>query len=269
MLRKLLILQAILALCLFSKAAFSESFAMTPENIRSTLLNGSDDDIEHLATELGLMAPNGNIDSAKKNVPCDAYDKVDIFSANLIASEENVVLQASSSICYYSYLIILKKESTGTWSYVATAPLFARTNVPSISFDELISKGSHEIVVENNQEDYGTGIQQYDFTIFRLTPSGLRVILNEPSKIVFAIPIRDAQGKQANSEQEELTTFRIVEADGKGSNTTGLKDIESKQVLTDHQTQIIRYWRYYWVPELGIFERVSFWPAGHSAVESH
>ena len=246
-------------LSVISQSSLANSKLLTPEGVKDILANGNDTQIKSMATELNLVIPKRMTNGSTEDSVCDLFsaDNIKITYVALAVSQKSAVVQANSANCGFSYLVIFNEDQSHTWHHVTTLPLFAKTQMPVVQFEEMISKGSHEIIVRDSQEDYGTGIQQLDVVIFKMIGQEMRVVFNEPSKVVFSVPLND----KTNSDQEETATFDFVDVKSNDESATALKEIQSKQVISDHKTNITRYWKYVWVPELRIFEKVSTLPS--------
>ena len=120
-----------------------------------------------------------------------------------------------------------------------------------MSYASLVTPGVSDVIVRRWQEDGGSGFDQEGMIIFAWGPEGPRVIFDEPSKLVFAIPTNNG-GK---TDQSEDSSFSIDADDRTGDEHSAAKMITQRQSIRDHGVSIVRFWDYYWDPELGLFQK--------------
>jgi hypothetical protein len=104
---------------------------------------------------------------------------------------------------------------------------------PNLS-QEIISSDVEEIVVRDNETDYGTGVLQLNMTIWKLFACGPQVIFDEPSSQIFDIPLADPP---RNTSQEEHSEFTFVSSQGGQQSGAEPKRILQKQVVHDEHGQ--------------------------------
>lgn len=243
-----------IALCTFGRPLPSPPAVLQPSQIRQQLLGGSKSKRAHLSKVLHLVIPRWRIVGAKAAIPCLGFDSVKIAYVNLLPPHLQAVLGASSQSCQYTYLVVLQATGADTWKYIQTVAVWTKYASPRVSFESLVSPGTKEMIVRNNAIDYGTGIQQVNMTIWKLYPSGLQVIFDEPSRVVFAIPISGTE----NSEQSEESQFVFVPP-SQGGVRTSVKQILQKQTIHDHRDSFTRWWLYIWIPEMHRFQKEPAW----------
>lgn len=224
----------------------------SPTVIRDTLTKGDASAVKKLAASLGMTTPKDWINRAKTDFPCTAFDAVDIGKQSLFRSRPQVILYARApSMCGMAFVTILDKPSKGGWRVVDTIRLRERNVTPHISYEKLINPEHSEIVVKNNEVDYGTGIENIRMTIFSVNTDGARVIFDEPMKLNWTVPVSES-GKHQQSNQTETDEYNFLDdKDGNGK-VTGTKIILRKESIKDHDTTITRWWNYSWDPSIGI-----------------
>lgn len=222
----------------------------TPRHVEALLLQGTIQQRTTLAVALHLMIPKAARAGATADLPCDDFDSVKVQPVPLRPPGRQVVLTVASSMCGYTYVVVLAEMRPGTWHDVRTIPLLSKYTVPQISFHALVTGGTQEIIVHNQDVDDGTGIQQRDFVVWKLLPGGLQVVLDEPARTRLAIP----QGRSGNTNQSEQGTF-IFKRVLPSSQHVGLERLLEKQTIRDHGTRITRWWRYRWSALINRFQR--------------
>jgi hypothetical protein len=88
-------------------------------------------------------------------------------------------------------------------------------------------------------------------TIYKLFQSRLEVVFDEPDHVVLAVPSND--NPQGNTDQRQESEYTIVSPE-EGPSATSSKQILQKQVINEHNTTIVRWWLYAWVPEIRRFQ---------------
>lgn len=224
--------------------------SLSPDQIKQLLTQEEDESkLAKLATDLDLMIPKRAINGATADEPCTQFSAVEVIPVKFHGNHSQVLLNISS-VCWYTYLVLLEESKANAWRHVQTVPVGAKYNAPVVTFESMISRDAKEMIVKDYENDSGTGILQTNMAIWKLLDGRLRVVFDEPTHTQFDIPL-NPKGPDYSTEQSEDSDFSIV----KGSGQTGLKDIVQKQVIRDHKTKITRYWEYGWVPELQKFQK--------------
>ena len=231
---------------------------MDPVQIKSHLLSGTHSQRYQLSGSLHLVIPKETRWRAKADIPCLDFDSVKISYTTLRFHQSNAVVEAHSQGCHYTYLIILSSKGVNNWSYTGTIPLWSRNEVPNIRFESLLSPGVNEIVVRNNETDYGTGILQTNMTIWKVDNRALRVIFDEPTSVKFKIPI--GKGSLENSDQTEESQFTFVRPRAEENTPTSAKQILQKQTIHIRGVTVTRWWLYRWVSAVQRFRKEPTWP---------
>lgn len=244
-------------LCSFVSVAECAEITLTPEKIKFVLLNGSDSQLTNLSSDLHLIISKYNVVGALKDVACTEFDSVDIIHANLRKPYSQAILKIYSSSCQYTYLVILEQAKLHTWRFIQTISLWSKDRIPRITFEKLVNSNESEIVAQDYETDYGTGILQTDMTIWKLCQNGLQVIFDEPMHVAFSI----SKGKNGmeNTDQNENSVFTFVDGELELADRVSDRQILQQQVILDHQAKIVRWWKYSWVPESGRFQKHPTW----------
>ncbi len=230
----------------------------SPERIRESLTEGSEKQRKGLVESLRLFLPPG-ARTGGQQLPCMEYKStpgrgatVDLHQVVLKAPGPQTVIVARPQDCEYQFLVVMEQIAPGQWAHRGTVPIFAKHWEPEISFRQLVSAGESEIVVRNRPTDIGTGMLQRNMTIFKLLDGSLRVILDEVEKQTFAIPTT-RNGQPANTAQTQESEFWLIDSE---PGEQSIKDIVEKQVIRDHETQLVRWRLFLWRPELEVFQAV-------------
>lgn len=232
---------------------FSSARGATIDSPRSTallLVHGTEVQRTELANALGLMLPSNR--PHHDQIPCTLFDQASTERVTLARHTQYDVMKSVSSICGYTYLTIFRK-SKSTWRYLQTISLWSKDKTPQVTFESLIVAGEKDIVASNYETDYGSGILQTNITIWRLHDNRLHVILDEPTKVNFAIPAGPTAFE--NTEQSEDSTF-LFQPDVNGTAKT---KILQKQIIRQNGARIIRWWQFTWDPSMNRFRRQPTW----------
>jgi hypothetical protein len=239
--------------CLLSQSAEAAGSpeSLTPDQIKQLLTQEEDEGegeskLAKLATDLELMIPKRTRWGATEDMPCTAFPAVEVIPVKLHGNKSQVLLNISSD-CRYTYLVLLEESKANLWRRVQTVSVAAINRTPVVTFESMVSRDAKEIIVKDYETESGSGVSQANMAILKLLDGKLRVVFDEPTHVVYAVPLKG----EGNTEQSEDSEFSIV----KHSGQTSLKDIIQKQVIQDHQTKITRYWEYEWVPELQKFQK--------------
>lgn len=218
-----------------------------PFRVREILLRGTASERSSLVKSLRLVLPSW-MRGGRIELPCLEYQSVELHSVVLEPPNEQAVLMAKPEDCEAEFLIVMDQETPNHWVHRSSLPLFAKYSPPQVSFVQLVNKNEHEIMVRNHTVDYGTGILQKNLTIFKFVDQKLRVIFDQPERLVFAIPTT-RNGKPDNTDQAQESSFWFVDSSG-----TGIRQIVEKQVIRDHKLTILRWRIFSWSSELQVFQ---------------
>jgi hypothetical protein len=130
---------------------------LSPEQIKTTLLRGTNVKQAALARELRLVIPKWTRWGATKDLTCTEIDAVDTNYVILQRPGPQAVILIRSGWCQYTFLVILERAKGGTWRHLQTIPLWAKDREPKITFESLVSPDTKEIVARDAETDYGTG----------------------------------------------------------------------------------------------------------------
>jgi hypothetical protein len=226
---------------------------LVPEQIKSSLLRGSDTQRTEFSMNLNLVIPKRTRVGATADIPCTEYDSVEVSHINLLKSDSQAVIKAFSSSCQYTYFVVLEQGKSGAWRYVQTVSIWSKNKTPRVTFENLITSDEKEVVVQDYETDYGSGISQTNITIWKLFRSGLQIVFDEPSHVIFSVPINKKESE--NTDQSEDSEFSFVSTGAAKGESPSRKEIVQKQVIRDHQTKITRSWLYVWAPEIQRFQK--------------
>jgi len=241
---------------MFSQGAQAAS-VLTPEQLKYSLLQGSDSQLTELSKNLHLVIPKRSRVGATADIPCTEFDSVEISHISLPEHNSPAVIKAFSSSCQYSYLVVLAQTKSNAWEFVQTIPLWSKNKIPMVSFESLTSSKEQAIVVQNYEADYGSGVSQTSMIIWKPFKGGYQVVFDEPSQVIFSVPI-DKKGFE-NTDQSEDSEFTFVKGVVTRGESANFKYILQKQVIRDHQTIMTRWWRFLWVPEMNRFQKYPAW----------
>lgn len=249
----------VLSICLIGSVSKSLSYAQVAEpgdihslsKVHSQLLSGSDEDRLRLSAQLALKIPKWTRVGAIKDIPCTIFDSVRSENADFSNTLHGVLLDAYSSVCQYTFLVVLERLPDGGWRHVDTVPLWSRDHEPKVSLESLVEEGTKEIVVDGFLTDSGTGIYQTNYAIFKLLQGKLRTVLNEPLHVNYSVA-----AVEKSKSQSQDSSFRIVPVAGKNGPSTSFQCILEEQVLKSGTFSMTRRWIYIWIPEMQIFEAV-------------
>lgn len=218
-----------------------------PETIRSVLIKGDEPAVTQLAKSLGITTPKEWVGRATDE-PCADFDSVNIDRISLYGPNNQAVITVHApSLCKMAFVVILDKAAAGDWQLIDTLRFREHHAAPTVSFEKLISPDLSEIVVKNNEVDYGTGIENIRMTIYSINASGARVIFDEPTELIWALAMSKG-GKQDNTDQSESDEYTFLDDKDQVGKFTGFKYIHRVETIKDHEVQIVRYWDYDWDP---------------------
>jgi hypothetical protein len=216
--------------------------------IETNLLKGTDTQRAALAAMLGLVIPKSTRAGLTADVPCTLFESVKADQVSLRSKQMQTVLEVYSRLCGFTYLVVLNDEKDGSWTYDQTITVPSNIRTPEISYVSLVTPDVKEIIVRDQVTDNGSGIFEDNMIIWRWFPGGFRVIFDEPSQVVLAVPTEGG-----NSDQHEESTFSIVNGQSVGVSTS--QAIVQRQTIRQHETSIVRFWVYAWSPELGLLQK--------------
>ena len=216
----------------------------TPDSIARSLQNGSDEQRKAIAGELHLVVPPEWREGTPPELLCAEKSTAKVSYVQLLSpGPKQAVLEVNAPICQTAFLVVLSEAGKSGWTHVATMPLSAdRGFVPQIEFQELVERGTYEIVVRHLLTDYGTGIFQRNFRILKLFDCGLRSVMDAVEEMRFSIPI-GPKGQEENSDQGETSEFTVVASEPRAS---ALKQILRKQTIHRQKVKIERAWNFVW-----------------------
>jgi hypothetical protein len=225
-----------------------------PADVAKTLRDGSPEQRNNLALELGIMAPNPSSGKVKSNSPCVDFSHVEERPVTLRSGAENVLLLADSSACDSLYLVVFDKAPKSEWRHVQTVRLAARTQRPEITFAELIQPGVSEILVHHEVTLESGAATEQDFVVLKLLHDRVAVVLDttERSEITLVNQLPDSQD---NLQQTQASTFNPLKA---APNSAAQYRLLEKEVITDNKTTITRDRVWTWDLELERFRPAPF-----------
>src|SRR5271169_5262489 len=101
----------LLTVSLASLSAPQDEHSLTPDEIRTTLLQGSPAQLAALSSNLKLVIPKRTRQAATTDIPCDSpFDSVNVNYLTLQAQNSLALINSFSQDCEYIYLIVLEKD---------------------------------------------------------------------------------------------------------------------------------------------------------------
>lgn len=255
---------AILLAWAFSAAAFAVDLPFKkkpqqfttrkPDDVAATLHNGTPQQRNDLALELGIFAPNPSGAAGKSNAPCVDFNHVEQRPVALRAGAENVLLLAESTLCDALYLVAFDKPPKSEWRHVQTVRLPARTRPPEIGFAELVQPGVSEIVV-HGETTLDTGVMtQQNFVVLKMVGDRIEVVLDATERSQITLANRSPENTD-NLTQTQASTFSLMKS---APNSAAAYRLLEKEVVTDYKTTITRYRVWTWDPQLQRFRPAPF-----------
>lgn len=238
----------------FKKKPQQDFQTRVPAEVAKTLLDGSPEQRNNLALELGIMAPNPSSEKVKSNSPCVDFTHVEEKAVTLRAGAENELLLADSSSCDSLYLVIFDKAPKSEWRHVQTVRLAARTQRPEISFLELIQPGVSEILVHKEVAFEDGAASQQDFVVLKLLHDRVEAVLDTTEHSELTLTNRSPEN-QDNLQQTQTSTFNLLKA---APNAAAQYRLHEKEVITDNKTTITRDRVWTWDPGLERFRPAPF-----------
>jgi len=218
--------------------------------LQSRLLSGNEDDRSQLSEQLRLMIPKWTRVGATKDVPCTVFDSVRPYDANFSSTIQGVLLEVYSSTCQYTFLTVLQHLPSGDWRYIDTQPFWSQDHEPKVNLESLVEEGTKEIVVDGYLVDKGTGIYQTNYAVLKLLQDKLRVVLDEPLRVTYAV------APATSEKQSQESSFRITRMEANNKPSTSFRCILEEQVLKNGKFGMTRRWLHIWIPEKQIFEAI-------------
>src|SRR5215472_9088141 len=205
-------MQSLRALVAFALVSFSSAaFAGIPDpfSIPDILTKGSGPSIANLVHSLDMTIPQGWVADAKSDEPCGVFESAWASSVSLYGHGTQVVLTAHApSLCAMAFVVVLDQTASGDWRRVATLRFREHHVAPRVSYESLISPEHKQIVVMNNEIDYGTGIENIRMTIYSVTDLGASIIFDQPTELVWAVPALKGN-QQALTDQSETDVYEL------------------------------------------------------------
>jgi len=231
----------------------------SPEQIAHVLQNSGNGQKQELIRELKLVIPKWSFVKATADHVCTSIDEVKLDLVTLQHPGTQAVLQVSG--CRYVFLVVLRYSSKGGWNHVATVPLDDQYGQSKrISFPELISVGNHEIVAHRVSTLRGTGMWQYNMSIFKLFDDRLELIFDEPEEVNYSVPdLADRRTQNTQQRQESVFAIRDLAQDYMGPRA--LKYVVERQVIRDHDSEIVRGFSFTWDPSVRRFRSAPSFPS--------
>jgi len=225
-----------------------------PDDVAATLRNGTAQQRNDLALELGIFAPNPSGTAKKPDAPCVDFSHVEQRPVTLRAGSENVLLLAESRLCDALYLVVFDKAPKSEWRHVQTLLLPARTRPSEISFAELIQPGVSEILV-HGETTLDTGVvTQQNFVVLKMVGDRIEVVLDATEHSQITVTNRSPDNTDILT-QTQTSTFSLLKA---APNSAAVYRILEKQVVTDNKTTITRFQVWTWDPQLARFRPAPF-----------
>jgi hypothetical protein len=238
----------------FKKKPQQEFQTRVPADVAKTLRDGSPEQRNNLALELGIMAPNPSSDKVKSNSPCVDFTHVEEKPVTLRAGAENELLLADSSACDSLYVVVFDKAPKSEWRHVQTVRLAARTQRPEITFSELIQPGVSEILVHREVTSETGDASQQDFVVLKLLHDRVEAVLDTTEHSELTLTNRSPDN-QDNLQQTQTSTFNLLKA---APNSAAQYRLLEKEVITDNKTTITRDRVWTWDPGLERFRSAPF-----------
>jgi len=208
----------------------------SPEKIRSMLLDKTPYEklfLEHRENELADLEKKLGMESDE--TPCRLFESVSIDYVALEPGRTHAVIVARSERCWNDFLTVIERVQRGQWRLVKTYRLFSKYDHPRIAFPELISTGTHEILIGRSAVGAnGTGIWQYDTMVVKLFGGDPQVIFDEPNEANLSIPMRGE-----NADLFQHSKWYLVPSGNPGRNKM---DIVEDQILCVNGTKVERWW---------------------------
>jgi len=208
----------------------------SPEKIRSMLLDKTSSEklfLEHRENELAELEKNLGMES--DGTPCGFFESVSLDYVALEPGRTHAVIVARSERCWNDFLTVIERVQRGQWRLVKTYRFFSKYDHPRVAFPELISTGTHEILIgRSNVGANGTGIWQYDTMVVKLFGGDPQVIFDEPNEANLSIAVN---GEKAD--QFQHSKWYLVPAENPGRSKI---DIVEDQTLCVNGTKVERWW---------------------------
>jgi len=226
----------------------------SPSLVAHTLDEGTAEQRNDLALELGIFAPNSSKPGTNSNSPCVNFSHMDSRPVALQAGAETEMFVADSRECDSTYIVVFEKVPKSEWRHIQTVRLPARAQRPEISFAELIQPGVSEILVHKETTRDTGGTQQQDFVVLKLLGDRLEVVMEATEHSEITLANRTPE-EADNLTQTQTSTFDLLKSPPNSAATYGLLE---KEVITDNKTTITRYRLWTWDRELARFRPAPF-----------
>ncbi len=240
-----------LALLVVSAASYGGQRSVTvssPEDLVAQLKSPKEEVRQQAASALRLSP----LMTTRKL--CADFEKVESQPATFRKGSSGMLIAARSfSACQALFLVPLLKVDDH-WEALAPIVAIAHYNEPSFELKALISSGEQEVIVRDHDVDWGTGIQQWNMTIYKLVGEGMQIVFDQPVYSHFF---------QSNGdkvwEDFQRSRFSFVN----GNNTAGVTSIRETRTETVGTRKMTVYRSYVWEPSAGVFRMLGEgpWPS--------
>jgi hypothetical protein len=220
-----------------SAAGNNQTKVPGPEAIRQTFLKGSLEAKEKLAIDLRLVTVPEN--ASQHETTCADFDSIRLSYPALEPGFADSTLIFRSEHCWSDFVVILRRNPSGTWTHVATYSVFSKYDHSRVSFPSLLKQAQNEIMIHRTNIISGTGFWQYNTTVIRVHQGKGEVIMDESQESNLSVP----DGKGGNTELLERGTFFVVPSDEPAN---ALCDILEKQEISRHNQRIVRWRIFQW-----------------------
>jgi hypothetical protein len=218
----------------------------TPEGLLVQFRSSDEKVLEQTSTLLKLSTPiNQSL--------CTDFDKVESQPAKLLKGVQGVIVAVPSKMCQTLFLVPLLKVEDH-WEAIAPIAVIGHYHTPTFEVRELIAPGEQEVIVRDHDVDWGTGIQQWNMTIYKLVGDRMQIVFDEPEYLHFFAPPRANSDKVGDQYQRSRYTFTHEE------NTEGVLSILETRTETFGSRKMTVYRSYVWEPSAGIFRMLGSEP---------
>jgi len=188
-----------------------------------------------LVAALGAPDSPGSAALLRRLGAADCCDDADAVTEKLLwarGDEQLVAVEATAST--YVQVFTLYHDG-GAWELAGLISLPAKYSTPAYRMQ--VMRGQPAIIVNNLTVDAGPGSQQQNTLVYFLIDRHLRVVFNQPEKLVFALGPEAAPPQGWHEEQQ--STFDFVAR----GNETLIREVRNTTV---NHTKVTLYREYAW-----------------------
>lgn len=238
-------LQLTILLAAASCSAQQRSSFASPDAVKKLLLGEDARAVGRLSVHLGLRA-------AVTGSACSSFEQANLLPVQLSGKASSQLLILHAPLCETVFLLPFSRQGQ-RWRTLPPLAFSSRYNPPQLRLKKLLSREEEFLLVEHLTVDGGSGVQQRNCQIYRLTPGGLQLVFNQPESLHVTVPLGHGA---AVWEEEQTSVFDFFRAPAAAP-----ASIREKRTTRCNGQSLTVYRSYLWDNSLGSYLMLGAGPA--------